>query len=463
VTVLLEKELGNIYIGKLRAICLLEGDFNWFLKLTFSKRMMSHMQANEMIPAEQIATKGRVAIDGVLQKQFFYDSANTLHVEACLTSTDAANCYDAVNHPICSLAIQAMGVPRKEAVTYLQSIQRMTYYLRTGFGLASTGYGGTASSPFMGPAQGSCASPPIWTAISTLILMAYHRDGHGVTMTTAWTALVKKIGAILYVDDTDLLHMNNTGDDTISFIDQVQSALTSWSRLLQATGGNLKPEKCYYYIMSYRYDGGVARICTGRELRQYRNLTIPQHGGTVIDIALKDPKEATQTLGMFTSPMSDGYAHLAKMLSRCRHWEESIRSSMLPYRDRWHSLHTQLFPSSRYGLIPLMTPPAVLEEAFMDTYYRLLPLLNVNRNITSDWCWLPQSFQGLGLPNMGLEKLSQMLQYVVRHWGSGGPMDFQLWQSFELLQFECGLYGNPLTRDFRLYGRLATNTWIRLL
>jgi hypothetical protein len=199
------------------------------------------------------------------------------------------------------------------------------------------------SSPFMGLAQGSCASPPIWTAISTLILLAYRRDGHSVAMTTAWTALVKKIVAILYVDDTDLLHMNNAGVDTISFIDHVQSALTTWSRLLQATGGNLKPEKCYYYIMSYRYDGAVARLCTGRELRQYRTLTIPQHGGAVMDIALKDLKEATQTLGMFTSPMSDGYAHLAKMLSKCCHWEESIRSSTLLHRDRWHSLHTQLF------------------------------------------------------------------------------------------------------------------------
>jgi hypothetical protein len=237
VTVLLEKERGNIYIGKLRVICLLEGDFNWFLKLTFSKRMMSHMQANEMIPAEQIAAKGRVAIDGVLQKQLFYDTANTLHVEACLTSTDAANCYDAVNHPICSLAIRAMGVPKNKAVTYLQTIQRMNYYLRTGYGLATKGYGGTEGSPFMGLAQGSCASPPIWTAISTLILLAYHRDGHGVMMSTVWTSLVRKIAAILYVDDTDLLHTNATGDDTASFLSCVQSALTSWSRLLQATGG----------------------------------------------------------------------------------------------------------------------------------------------------------------------------------------------------------------------------------
>ena len=178
--------------------------------------------------------------------------------------------------------------------------------------------------------------------------------------------------------------------------------------------------------MSYVYEGGIARLHKGRELQHYPTLTISQHNKGGVEIALKGPGEATQTLGMLTCPTSDGYAHLTKMLAKGRQWAESIRSSILPYRDRWFSLYTQLFPSVHYGLVPLMTPPTVLEEAFMDMYYQLLPLLNVNRNITSDWRWLPQSFQGLGLPNMGIEKLALTLQYVIRHWGCGGPMDFQL-------------------------------------
>ncbi len=39
-TVLLEKILGNVSGHKLRAICLLEADFNWWNKLVFAKRMM---------------------------------------------------------------------------------------------------------------------------------------------------------------------------------------------------------------------------------------------------------------------------------------------------------------------------------------------------------------------------------------------------------------------------------------
>ncbi len=39
-TVLLEKIMGNVFVHKLQAICLLEADFNWWNKLIFAKRMM---------------------------------------------------------------------------------------------------------------------------------------------------------------------------------------------------------------------------------------------------------------------------------------------------------------------------------------------------------------------------------------------------------------------------------------
>ena len=41
-TVLLEKVAGKIDIDKLPAICLYEADFNWILKLLFSKRMIAN-------------------------------------------------------------------------------------------------------------------------------------------------------------------------------------------------------------------------------------------------------------------------------------------------------------------------------------------------------------------------------------------------------------------------------------
>ena len=126
-TILLEKELGNSRIDKLQAICLLEADFNWLLRQVFARQMMRRMQQANMLPIEQIVVKGKTAIDGIMRKQLFYDDINTLHINASLSSTDAANCYDAVNHPICSLSLQAMAVPVCAVTTYLRCLQTMEF------------------------------------------------------------------------------------------------------------------------------------------------------------------------------------------------------------------------------------------------------------------------------------------------------------------------------------------------
>ncbi len=54
-TVLLEKVFGNIYIDKMRAICLLEADYNWLNKFVFAKQMGDRAFKEEIIPAEQFA------------------------------------------------------------------------------------------------------------------------------------------------------------------------------------------------------------------------------------------------------------------------------------------------------------------------------------------------------------------------------------------------------------------------
>ena len=114
-----EKEMGHCMIDKLWAICLLEADFNGLLVYLFARQMMRHMRTNTMVSVEQMAAKGKVAIDGVMRKQLFYDDSCTLHTNAAISSTDAANCYDAVNHPVCSLALQAMSMPLCAVQTYL--------------------------------------------------------------------------------------------------------------------------------------------------------------------------------------------------------------------------------------------------------------------------------------------------------------------------------------------------------
>ena len=122
----------------------------------------------------------------------------------------------------------------------------MQIFLKTGFGMATKSYRGSSQNPYMGLVQGSGAAPAAWIAISTVMLAAYKFEGYGAHFASAWSGVFLSIAALLYVDDTDLLHMCPKSTTTENaFFSRVQAATYYWATLLQATGGNLKPDKCY--------------------------------------------------------------------------------------------------------------------------------------------------------------------------------------------------------------------------
>jgi hypothetical protein len=78
-TVLLEKIMGNVFVHKLHAICLLEAAFNWWNKLIFAKRMMQQASEAGSMPQECYTKKQSHCNFAVLTKQFFCDSSCVLH------------------------------------------------------------------------------------------------------------------------------------------------------------------------------------------------------------------------------------------------------------------------------------------------------------------------------------------------------------------------------------------------
>ena len=73
------------------------------------------------------------------------------------------------------------------------------------------------------------------------------------------------LSVILYVNDTDLLHINMDAEESIAEVHTaIQQAIENWGRLLIATDGTLKPEKCFYHLIDFAWTqkGGVAIHCT---------------------------------------------------------------------------------------------------------------------------------------------------------------------------------------------------------
>jgi hypothetical protein len=111
-TVLLEKILGNVFVHKLRAICLLEADFDWWNKLIFAKHMMQQAIQEGSIPQECYAKKHSHCNYAVLTKQFFCDSSWCLHHPVGLGEYNFGDCYDRAAHPPTSVALQSWGISK---------------------------------------------------------------------------------------------------------------------------------------------------------------------------------------------------------------------------------------------------------------------------------------------------------------------------------------------------------------
>ena len=111
---------------------------------------------------------------------------------------------------------------------------------------------GGISVKTQGLTQGTGASPAGWAVISICIIGAHGKKGHGAKFICPITHLKQHLLAILYVDDTDLLHIDLSKNGTVDEVhNEIQASVKSWGNLLIATGGVLQPAKCFYSIISF--------------------------------------------------------------------------------------------------------------------------------------------------------------------------------------------------------------------
>jgi len=107
------------------------------------------------------------------------------------------------------------------------------------------------NTPIAGIGQGNGAGPHIWAAVSLPIFEVMHEDGFYAYMIASISNLEKKRVSFPFVDDTDLciyephIQQNNV-------LTQMQGLVDNWEGILQATGGTLVPDKCFWYWIDFK-------------------------------------------------------------------------------------------------------------------------------------------------------------------------------------------------------------------
>jgi hypothetical protein len=339
-TVLLQKVIGNNFVHKLRAICLLEADFDWINKIIYAKQMIGSALENNLIPGECFSKKGSNCINAVMTKMFICNESRIHHHNACLVGNNFSNCYDRVAHPMAAISLQCFGIPQPAINLLLETMETMRFFLRTGFRESKTSYGGTHEQQLAGYGQGNAAAGPGFTAMSSLIVNAYLRDGFGTQIYSSYYKRLLLLVAVMYVNDTDLIHWYCVLSCTpAELIAAAQTATYAWGGLAIATGAAMKPDKCYMYFLSYWFDSGRAKLRTIKALPDSiapitlstvkiapLHLQVPLPDGTTALIPTSRTKDGSLMLGIYLGPTSGGKPHICEMARKRYTWADRLKS-----------------------------------------------------------------------------------------------------------------------------------------
>ena len=372
--VMLKKAFGERFVSKLRAIILMEADYNAANKIVFGERIMNNAMKYKLMPDEIFSEQGRMANDGVLAKILFYDIVRQTRLVAMICSVDTANCCDRVAHAVASLVFQAFGVEDVACEAALECIQNMRYYLRTAFGDSKEFAGSSVQLKYQGLCQGNGKAPAAWCVISIVILNCHKAKGHGAKFLAPASKVRKDLAAVLFVDDNDLLHLDMTREENVwEAFEAMQESVSSWGKLLIATGGALKPIKCFLHLISFDWDKKGNWSYANHEEDEGAKISVPMPDGREEAISNLGCSEERETLGILTSPEGLGGASINKMRKRADKWIKSAAGAKLYRRMFWTSVERQFWPSVSYGLCYSMATLNELDGALHTRYRKTVP------------------------------------------------------------------------------------------
>ncbi len=461
-SVMLEKIRGCSLVSKLRLILLMEVDANAINKMIFGMRMLQTVREFKFMPDEIFSEWNRTADDGTLSKVLFYDVVRQSRRPAGVASVDADNCFDRVAHAVASLVFQSFGVSANVSKSMLSTIEEMKFFLRTAFGDSTAAADLGVEVKTQGLCQGSGAAPAGWAVVSIVIMHAHKKNGHGATFLCPITGSFSCLSAILFVDDTDVIHFRMDADESALEAHQhLQESILSWGNLLIAPGGSLKPAKCFYHLISFTWNRKGQWSYSKNEDEECLGIVIPQTDDTVVPITHLGVNDASKTLGSMTCPSGDTSAAIVRIQDKAQEWVDKVKNAGLSRRNMWFLMEHQFQPKVGFGCSTFAAPFDIISSTLHCQYFQLLPFGGIRRSVRKEVRYLGKGFFGSGCPHLGVECFVGQMEKLLTHYGSQTVVGKLMQTSMELFIIELGMSNQPLAEDYNIGSYWISHSWLK--
>jgi Reverse transcriptase (RNA-dependent DNA polymerase). len=458
---LLKKE--NTYdVDRLRTIVLFDSEANMNYK-HLGRRAMNAAIASDQIATEQYSRPNRKAIDHALNRRLVIDHQLYLRQPYAITSCDLKSCYDRINHTAASLTLQRLGIAKSEILTMFTSIQYMLHRVRTAFGDSTHTYGGMSCDkkwtlPPQGVLQGNGCGPAIWAILSSCIFEILRQRGHCNSIKSSIRHLLIELSGFAYVDDTDLLQINDTVEEVVQYM---QQKILDWNDNIGVTGGVLSPSKCWWYLVTFQYIAGKWKAVSPQG---DFTLWLKNESKKRVEIDKIHPSQGINMLGVHIAPDGNNRDQVKALRLKVETWVNNVRSSRANMEEVWTALHRTIPFSVCYPLPAVTLTPE-------DCKYIMAPITKYGLPLTGIASTTPTAVKVGSLEMGGLGVIdpyvfmgtSQIENFVSNTWRKS-PTGMLQEITLEDFALEMGL-SMPWTTAKLQQGLLyaTTHSWIRQL
>jgi hypothetical protein len=129
---------------------------------------------------------------------------------------------------------------------------------------------------------------------------------------------------------------------------KLQQVIDTWEGGLKVTGGALGPEKSYWYLVSFKWNGGKWSYAPITDTPATLYMNDIQNIRKVVKRIL--PNQAEETLGVWIAPNGDTKVQVQKLLEKAHTWAEQMRTGVIRKTEAWLGLTSTIWRTLCYPL-----------------------------------------------------------------------------------------------------------------
>ena len=455
------KKAGTYEVEAMRTIQLFSAAFNMNNKKT-GRDVIRRAEELHLIPEEQSGSrKHRRAVLTALNKVLVTDISRQLRLPLTVTSNDAKACFDRIVLWVASLALQRIGLSSTAAFAMTNTLQSATHNIKTAYGESNQQYTSTWP-PLQGSGQGNGAGPTIWVMISAILLTIMKEEGFGLNVISCLSHLSIAIAGFAFVDDTDIINAANTVETTgEELLDKQQLVIDTWEGALRATGGALRQDKSYWYMIDYVYSSHTWQYRTKEQLKG--DISVQVDNDVRERLERLEPHSAKETLGIFVAMDGNSKDEINHLLTKTRQMAEYLRTANITKTETWYTFTAAFMKTLEYPMEAICLTREQWEKVMSPLLSIVLQKSGITQVFPRTMIYSSTKYHGLGVLHPWYHQQIKHLQTLIGETANNTPTGKLFQASAEQLRLEIGLPGTFKDVPWDQLTDIITSTWMSKL